>query len=334
MKRKATTKCTRSASHAGSWYTDNPKQLNKQLTGWLNVANKTLNNNNNLKKTSGGAKAIIAPHAGLSYSGPTAAWAYGAINPNRFKHVFILGPSHHYYLSGCALSACDTYDTPLGNLIVDQNINVELRKEGKHKMFDTMTKDEDEEEHSIEMHLPYVAKIMESNTNYTVIPIIVGSLNVADEIKFADILEKYFDDPENLFVISSDFCHWGSRFSFQFHDEKFGEIYKSIRWLDQQAMELIEKQDANGFRAYLKKYRNTICGRNPISLMLQLIKRSKLTFNVEFTNYAQSSQCIRISDSSVSYASCIVSEVATTNTNDKDLNGGSGSSSQRSSKNK
>ena len=31
MKRKATTKCTRSASHAGSWYTDNPKQLNKQL---------------------------------------------------------------------------------------------------------------------------------------------------------------------------------------------------------------------------------------------------------------------------------------------------------------
>ena len=41
----------------------------------------------------------------------------------------------------------------------------------------------------------------------------------------------------------------------------------------------------------------------------------------------QSSQCIRISDSSVSYASCIVSEVATTNTNDKDLNGGSGSSS-------
>ena len=88
MKWKATTKCTRSASHAGSWYTDNPKQLNKQLTGWLNVANKTLNNNNNLKKTSGGAKAIIAPHAGLSYSGPTAAWAYGAIDPNRFKHVF------------------------------------------------------------------------------------------------------------------------------------------------------------------------------------------------------------------------------------------------------
>ena len=50
MKRKATTKCTRSASHAGSWYTDNPKQLNKQLTGWLNVANKTLNNKKNCNK--------------------------------------------------------------------------------------------------------------------------------------------------------------------------------------------------------------------------------------------------------------------------------------------
>ena len=67
----------------------NVKVKNKKKVKKKKMMMKKKNNNNNLKKTSGGAKAIIAPHAGLSYSGPTAACAYGAIDPNRFKHVFI-----------------------------------------------------------------------------------------------------------------------------------------------------------------------------------------------------------------------------------------------------
>ena len=40
-------------------------------TGWLDDA----------KVTEPTARAIIAPHAGYSYSGPTAAWAYKHIAP-------------------------------------------------------------------------------------------------------------------------------------------------------------------------------------------------------------------------------------------------------------
>lgn len=43
-------------------------------------------------------KAIIAPHAGYSFSGPIAAFAYQSIEPEGIKHIFILGPSHHHYL--------------------------------------------------------------------------------------------------------------------------------------------------------------------------------------------------------------------------------------------
>lgn len=35
------------------------------------------------------------------------------------KRVFILGPSHHVYLDGCALSKCKEYQTPIGALPVD-----------------------------------------------------------------------------------------------------------------------------------------------------------------------------------------------------------------------
>lgn len=39
---------------------------------------------------------------------------------NYRKRVFILGPSHHVYLQSCALSACETYATPVGQLPLDR----------------------------------------------------------------------------------------------------------------------------------------------------------------------------------------------------------------------
>jgi len=74
------------------------------------------------------------------------------------ERVFLLGPSHHVYLPGCALSQCDQYATPLGNLVLDRDTLDEL---AATKKFTWMGKDVDEDEHSIEMHLPYVYKIFE-----------------------------------------------------------------------------------------------------------------------------------------------------------------------------
>ena len=37
------------------------------------------------------------------------------------KRVFILGPSHHVYMSGCALSSTTHYQTPLYDLEIDQS---------------------------------------------------------------------------------------------------------------------------------------------------------------------------------------------------------------------
>lgn len=74
------------------------------------------------------------------------------------KRVFILGPSHHVRIRGCALSIADKYETPLYDLQIDTQINAELEKTGKFSWMDMNT---DEDEHSIEMHLPYIAKVME-----------------------------------------------------------------------------------------------------------------------------------------------------------------------------
>ena len=40
--------------------------------------------------------------------------------------------------------------------------------------------------------------------------------------------------------------------------------------LTKQGMALIESLDAAGFAAYLKAFKNTICGRHPIAVLLQV----------------------------------------------------------------
>ena len=108
--------------------------------------------------------------------------------------------------------------------------------------------------------------------SYTVVPILVGSLSKEMEEKYGKLLSKYVEDPDNFFVISSDFCHWGKRFDYTYYDSNEGPIYKSIEVLDRKGMDTIEKKNPEDFYAYQKKYKNTICGRHPIGAMLQVYK--------------------------------------------------------------
>ncbi|KAK2979442.1 hypothetical protein RJ640_015071 [Escallonia rubra] len=137
----------RRASHAGSWYTDNPSKLAEELDGWLRASG--------LSK-SPDVRGVIAPHAGYSYSGRAAAFAFGNIDPSNISRIFLLGPSHHYYTPKCALTRATVYRTPIGDLPVDLEVNEELKATGKFELMDIQV---DEAEHSMEMHLPYLAKV-------------------------------------------------------------------------------------------------------------------------------------------------------------------------------
>ena len=108
------------------------------------------------------------------------------------------------------------------------------------KQFTDITMDQDECEHSLEMHLPFIAKVMESRRDhFTLVPILVGSINAEKEAYYGTILADYLADPHNLFVISSDFCHWGSRFSYTYYDKLKGQIWQSIEDLDKKVFIIV-----------------------------------------------------------------------------------------------
>jgi len=321
----------RRPTHAGSWYTANSKDLDKDLSRWFEA----IAQSPSYAPPIVNCKAIIAPHAGYSYSGPAAAWAYKSIDTTGIKRVFILGPSHHVYLDGCALSKCIEYATPLGSLPLDRPTIEELKETGK---FSEMELGTDEDEHSIEMHLPYVRKVFEGK-EITIVPVLVGAIDKEKEEAFGRILAPYLASADTFFVISSDFCHWGTRFSYTLYYPQHPPepssppvrlsrsgaqprelstfpIHESISALDHEAMQLLTLSPSTAHQAhvyfaeYLDRTNNTICGRHPIGVLLGALavlqdEHSKSP-HLQWVRYEQSSKCFTIKDSSVSYASAYI----------------------------
>ncbi|KAK8213684.1 MEMO1 family [Phyllosticta capitalensis] len=322
---------TRNASHAGSWYSSSKSTLSSELDQWLAAVPDTTkgirpaSENDTIELPSKGARAIIAPHAGYAYSGPAAAWAYKALDLSNAKRVFLLGPSHHYYLTGCALSKCDTYETPLGNLKVDTETVAELHKKAK---FDKMSVSQDEDEHSLEMHLPYIYKMMSRQFSDPsqfppVVPILVGATSGATERQYGEILAPYLADPTSVFVVSSDFCHWGSRFRYTYYEAAPGDatslrtsdappkrpaIYESIANVDGYCMDAVESKSHQNFLDILEETGNTVCGRHPIGVVMAAVETLALDEakgKFRFVRYERSSDCVSVKDSSVSYCSAL-----------------------------
>jgi AmmeMemoRadiSam system protein B len=287
---------TRSATHAGSWYTDDAHSLGEQLSTWLSKA----------PGVGGPPRALIVPHAGYSYSGPTAAYGYRMLDANSITTIFILGPSHHAYLTKCGLSQLDDYETPLGNLTLNKQIISNLYATGA---FDYLSKGVEEAEHSLEMHLPYIAHVMsERRGSCTIVPIMVGSLSKETEEFYGKLLSPYLSQEGTVFIVSSDFCHWGKRFDYTLYYEDKGPIYASIEALDRRGMEVIETGDPTAFKTYLRETKNTICGRHPIAVLLWALRHSHISYTVQSVHYEQSSKCRNMKDSSVSYAVLAVFE--------------------------
>jgi len=306
----------RRAAHAGSWYSQRAGELSTELDRYLADVDPSCVPSANGRRL----KALVSPHAGYTYSGPTAAWGFGTIDREQVRTVFVLGPSHHVHLDRCALpgSNIHSYSTPFGPISLDAKILSELRTS---RRFSEFSPHDDEQEHSVEMQLPFLKYVM-ADQAFTLVPIVVGSTSPEMEAQYGALLTPYFEQPDTLFIISSDFCHWGARFGYQnllkersvvmptlppiaYPIDEF-PVNGGIESLDRRGMRYIVQQDVTGFQSYLTRLQNTICGRHPICVFLEILRRvPELGCEVHFAHYSQSQEVPakpRRSESCVAYA--------------------------------
>ncbi len=199
-------------SVANAFYSGNPAELSAQILSFQND-----NYNNSDYK----ARAVIVPHAGLIYSGRLA---YEGINQldKDIKNIFILGPAHKKWFDGIGVTSYDEWETPLGNI----EINTEITKELIEKYGAAYQDEALAPEHSIEIQVPIIQSVI---GNVKIIPILIA--NQSTDL-ITKIIQDYWADKQNGFVISSDLSHF-------LDDEE-------AKKLDLVTAQMIEKADFNG----------------------------------------------------------------------------------------
>ena len=145
-------------------------------------------------------KALIVPHAGYVYSGSTAAIAYATLKPwaKLIHRVILLGPTHRVAVNGIALPEAEAFSTPLGTIRLDAPGIAAIADLPQIVFSDKVHAFE----HSIEVHLPFLQRVLEQ---FTLVPLAVGE---ATAEAVAEALDKLWDGPETVIVVSSDLSHF------------------------------------------------------------------------------------------------------------------------------
>ncbi len=225
---------------AGQFYESDPELLKEQLNKLFEVDSDKCS-----------VKGMIVPHAGYFFSGKCAAKGYKMLE-NKPELVVILGASH----SGKTALTSKDWNTPLGVVKTDKEFCEKLKANGlvddpsAHEM-----------EHSIEVQLPFLQHLFDDVK-------IVG-INVGHEFeKVVEAIKKSLDNRNVLFIVSSDFTHYGMSYRYvPFTNNVKEKMYE----MDKKAIDLICSLNVVELNKYLRDIESTICGKYAIMALMQLV---------------------------------------------------------------
>lgn len=179
---------------AGSFYPVKKVELDRLLDGFLDSVPRQKNDKE--------LRMLIVPHAGLVYSGQTAAWGFGQIEKDSFKRVLLLGVSHNRALEKPAVDGNDVWHTPLGSVAVDQETVDRLASSGIAEKNSQAHK----QEHSLEMEVLFLQKVL---VDFEIVPILVSQMEESVVANLGEELASLMDE-ETLLVVSTDLSHYPS----------------------------------------------------------------------------------------------------------------------------
>lgn len=148
------------------------------------------------------AVALIVPHAGWELSGKVASDAFRAASGRKVSTVVVLGPMHRGRADGLFLTESEYFQTPVGDIPVDQTLCAELESCGTNFVVNDIPH---LEEHSIEIVLPFVKRLFPAAS---LVPVLVSGAKSSVVRALANGLDFVFGPIADsvLFVVSTNLC--------------------------------------------------------------------------------------------------------------------------------
>ena len=239
---------------AGQFYTADPVCLQAEVADMLD---------GEVAKSAGKVRALISPHAGYTYSGKTAAKGFALLKGCEYRRIVVIAPSHRVPFFGIATADYTAYKTPLGNLSIDRDSVSSIIETGQGSVMELTQAHV--QEHSLEVQLPFLQEVL---SDVPIIPLVCGQLNADLAEKTAKALLPLWNS-DTLWVISSDFTHFGHSFGYVPFSN---DIEHQLKELDMGAVAKILALDFEGFSDYIEETGATICGTGPIKILLKTIE--------------------------------------------------------------
>lgn len=219
---------------AGLFYPSDPVQLRRLVERLLDEVEPS---------GIGRPRAVIVPHAGYRYSGPTAASAYALLrlHSDRCRKVMLLGPSHFDAFGGVTVPEASAFSGPLGEVPVDGRMRA-----AAEQVAGVVRSDQPHlAEHSLEVQFPFLTVVLAPG--FSALPVLSGD---EDDVPGANVIDRVLDeDPDTLIVISSDLSHYLP--------------YEPARRRDEATAESIERGRTEGLGP------GCACGRTAIAALLR-----------------------------------------------------------------
>jgi MEMO1 family protein len=219
---------------AGSWYPGTANALAGAVDRYL--AGPT-------RDVAGDLVALVAPHAGLMYSGPVAAHAYRLLRGRQFDVVVLVGPSHFVGFEGVAVQRAGGFETPFGVAAIDEDAAAAIAAATpairEHAAAHAR-------EHSVEMQLPFVQRLAPAAK---IVPLVMGFQNSETAQALGEALTRALAGRRALLVASTDLSHY--------HDAA------TAARLDAVVIDHVSRFDADGLQRALDLQPEHACGGGP-----------------------------------------------------------------------
>ena len=231
-------KATRRPAVAGSWYPGTKEGLARAVDGYLANVDRP--------PVAGELLGLISPHAGYTYSGQTAAYAYHQLQGQQVDTVVLVGPSHRGWVGDYSASTEEAYETPLGLVPLDRAFIDELA--GRV----ILGRVQGDREHSLELQLPFLQRQL---GGFRIVPILVRSDDPAAArslaLALAAIIREQTAEGKRVLLVASSDLH---------HIEDYDQVVRR----DQEVVDAIAAYDLEGLSSLFMALDCTVCGRMSI----------------------------------------------------------------------
>lgn len=272
---------------AGTWYPGDPDELRELIESFFQAAK--------APQIQGEILGVIVPHAGMIYSGYTAAHAFKALTGKSYNRVTLLSPSHQYYREPLLTTAHEAYSTPLGLVPVDRQAVDAIQRHLSTSISVEATPLRRDREHSLEIELPFLQVVLPQG--FSLVPFMLVDQSPELVRALADAIATYLRsrpaEEKTLLVASSDLSHY------------YPEI--QANQMDSRVLKALEAMDVAELYRLNVRGEGEACGLAPIATVLlacQQLGADKVTI----ADHRTSAAITHDASSVVGYGSAIITK--------------------------